>query len=140
MNRLLYAIMMILIVLPLAGCASSTPVPTFTPLPTSTSTPLPTATPEPTPSVSAETIEEIDQFLTKMNKDQHKFNGIALVAKDGKVLLHKAYGMADQKNNIPLQVDTLMPTLVFELEATSILLLEELWPAEQEKLMFCRGC
>lgn len=122
MNKFLYALLITAIVLPLSGCTGPTPQPTVAVLPTATPLPEPTAILEPTPTPQVDPIQQIDQLLTDMNAKK-QFNGIALIAKDGEVLLHNAYGMADYDKNIPLEKDAPMPLLTFDLEAASILLL-----------------
>jgi CubicO group peptidase (beta-lactamase class C family) len=50
-------------------------------------------------------IKEIDKFLQD-SVPSHSFNGCVLIARNGKILLNKAYGMADFKNKIKNTTDT----------------------------------
>ena len=38
--------------------------------------------------------------------ERNEFSGVVLVAKDGKILFHKAYGMASKNFKVPIQLDT----------------------------------
>jgi hypothetical protein len=38
----------------------------------------------------------------------HGYAGVVLVARDGKVVFHKAYGMANREKNIPMRPDTIL--------------------------------
>ena len=49
--------------------------------------------------------QELDTYLTGLQKERN-FHGSVLVAKDGKVLLEKGYGMADVENEIKNNKDT----------------------------------
>lgn len=138
MKKIYFSILPLVFLAVLAACTSSstTPLPALPepkststePMPTSTEpmlTQLPTEPSQPATIVSPDTIADIDQFLEKMNKEQHLFNGIALVAKQGEILLLKAYGMADPSKGKSLQVDTPMPIGSFAGVRTATLLLEE---------------
>lgn len=50
-------------------------------------------------------VQDVDGKLTQLTADD-KFSGAALIAKDGKVLWEKAYGMADREAKIPNTVNT----------------------------------
>jgi CubicO group peptidase (beta-lactamase class C family) len=49
--------------------------------------------------------QKLDEYLTA-SQQVYQFSGTALVAKDGKVILAKGYGMADREKSIPNTVDT----------------------------------
>jgi CubicO group peptidase (beta-lactamase class C family) len=56
--------------------------------------------------LSAQGLEQkLDEYLTAAQQ-VYQFSGTALVAKDGKVILAKGYGMADREKAIPNTVDT----------------------------------
>jgi CubicO group peptidase (beta-lactamase class C family) len=57
------------------------------------------------PVAAATTAEKIDALLTAYNK-QRFFNGSALVAENGKVILRKGYGLANMEWQIPNTPDT----------------------------------
>jgi CubicO group peptidase (beta-lactamase class C family) len=50
----------------------------------------------------------VDQYLTRMTA--FGFSGSVLIAKDHRILTHKAYGMADRANKVPNTTDTLFDT------------------------------
>jgi CubicO group peptidase (beta-lactamase class C family) len=50
-------------------------------------------------------VRELEAFLDKEVADD-RFSGAALVAKDGKPIFQKAYGLANQKTNVPNRTDT----------------------------------
>jgi hypothetical protein len=56
--------------------------------------------------VPAEThlAEQIDQFLTRAVDSG--FNGSVLIAKEGRIILHKGYGWADQRKAAPVTTTT----------------------------------
>jgi CubicO group peptidase (beta-lactamase class C family) len=49
--------------------------------------------------------QKLDEYLTA-SQQVYQFSGAALVAKDGKVVLAKGYGMADRERSIPNWVET----------------------------------
>jgi CubicO group peptidase (beta-lactamase class C family) len=51
------------------------------------------------------TAVNLDTYMTELQKEQN-FHGSVLVAKDGKILLEKGYGMADIENKIKNSKDT----------------------------------
>jgi CubicO group peptidase (beta-lactamase class C family) len=55
------------------------------------------------PQVTWDTIEARMQW-----EAGHGFSGVVLVARDGKIAFHKAYGMADRKKQIPMRTDTIL--------------------------------
>ncbi len=55
-----------------------------------------------TPQNSA---RQIDAYLTNLEKS-NEFSGAVLVARDGKVLISKGYGLADSENQIPITPQT----------------------------------
>ncbi|MBI4674729.1 MAG: beta-lactamase family protein [Chloroflexi bacterium] len=72
----------------LVGCANSTPIPTII----STSNPKPTA--------NSQLAQALERNLVRQTSRNH-FSGVALVARNGEIALHQAYGMADAQNKIP---------------------------------------
>jgi CubicO group peptidase (beta-lactamase class C family) len=51
------------------------------------------------------TFEELHTYL-EAQTDENLFSGVVLVAHDGQVLFHKAYGMANKRYHAPNQLDT----------------------------------
>ena len=49
--------------------------------------------------------KELDAYLTQSAKND-LFSGVVLVAKEGKTIFKKAYGMADRELNIPNTLNT----------------------------------
>ena len=107
----------ILFALVVSGCAPAKSVPT----PTSTPTISPTATATP-PAV----IIGIDTMLDNLAQ-QSLFTGAVLIAKQGKVLLSKGYGLADRAQNIPNTPQTRfrLGSLTKQFTAMAILILEK---------------
>lgn len=71
-------------------------------------------------------IKAIDSYL-KESADGYGFSGSVLIAKNGKILLNKAYGMANYKNKIKNTTDTrfLIASLTKAFTATAIMQLAE---------------
>ncbi|MBI4546916.1 MAG: beta-lactamase family protein [Ignavibacteriae bacterium] len=57
------------------------------------------------PMTEKEAIKAIKQFLEDKSK-KDEFSGIVLVAKDGKAIFKKAFGMASKEFNVPNRIDT----------------------------------
>lgn len=76
--------------------------------------------------VDAERIQQIDQLLTASYKSTDP-GAVILIAKDGKPLLRKAYGMADVEKGVALKVEDVfrIGSVTKSFTATAILLLEE---------------
>ncbi len=55
--------------------------------------------------VDAKKFQELDQWI-QAKADQHQFSGVVLIAKDFKPLLHKAYGMASKRYQVPNTTET----------------------------------
>jgi len=74
--------------------------------------------------VSGETGQKLDEYLTRLSR--FGFSGAALVAKDGKVVLQKAYGYADQSRKMPNTNQTAfdIASLTKQFTAAAILKLE----------------
>lgn len=91
-------------------------------------TPIPTRLPRETPVglPDNELAQRVDDYLTRRADDQD-FSGAALVARNGTILLKKAFGQADTKNNLPNTVDTRfqIASVSKTLTATAIMLLVE---------------
>ncbi len=68
---------------------------------------------------------KIDNYLSE--GVANGFSGSVLVAKEGRIILHKGYGMANKENNIPYQVNTVstIGSVTKQFTATAILKLEE---------------
>lgn len=82
---------LIIIILPFLGCVSPAPVsPSSTPA-------TPTSAFDPS---QTQLSVEIDEYMTAL-VEQNQFSGSLLVAKDGKVLLSKGYGMANWEWQAP---------------------------------------
>lgn len=69
---------------------------------------------------------QLDKYLISANK-AYKLNGSVLVAQNGRVLLHKAYGLADVTTEMPNDTLTRFPILSItkSLTATAILRLQD---------------
>lgn len=70
--------------------------------------------------------QKLDEYLRSANQFDH-FNGVALVAQRGTVLLHKAYGLSNVAARTPNDAATRFPILSITktVTATLILLLQE---------------
>ena len=90
-------LVMLAIVLLVSSCAVPTQVPPTTP---PTATTLPTAAPTPTQTAEAKLVSQIDDYLTAL-VEQERFMGSILVAREGKVLISKGYGMANLELDVP---------------------------------------
>jgi CubicO group peptidase (beta-lactamase class C family) len=55
--------------------------------------------------VSPQTVKQIDEFFTELHRIE-QFNGVALVAKDGKPVYHKAFGQANVEWSVPNAKDS----------------------------------
>lgn len=69
---------------------------------------------------------QIDAYLSNLAKSEG-FSGQVLVAKDGKVIFTKAYGMANREHDVPNTMDTRFPTadITEGVTAASILMLQD---------------
>lgn len=69
---------------------------------------------------------QIDAYLTQLMKSE-SFSGQALVAKDGKVIFEKAYGMANREHDMPNTMDTRFATgdITTGVTAAAILMLQD---------------
>ncbi len=72
------------------------------------------------------TTEKLDEYLTAVSK-LNKFNGVAFVAKDGKILLQKGYGWRDAKNHVAHDGHSIFQigSITKQFTATIILYLQE---------------
>jgi len=66
---------------------------------------MPPKTGKPDQLSVSEFVRELDAYL-ESNTEKDIFSGVVLVAREGKPIFKKAYGMADRERNIPNQVDT----------------------------------
>ncbi|MGB8190349.1 MAG: serine hydrolase [Chitinophagaceae bacterium] len=80
-----------------------------------------------TGSVSAQELSaKLEEYMQARVK-QNKFNGVVLVAKDGKVLLHKGYGWRDAQKRIPHDEQSIFQigSITKQFTATIVLYLQE---------------
>jgi CubicO group peptidase (beta-lactamase class C family) len=127
--------------LALAGCGQAAPAnaptaapantPTAVPAATPTATPAntPTAAPSPTTALSSDAaagLSRVEPYLDKLGK-LGAFTGAALLAQDGKIVLSKAWGMADREKAIPNTPQTIFRVGDFTMQftAAAVLLLEQ---------------
>lgn len=75
-------------------------------------------------TVKGEVGAKLDELLTRYA--MYGFSGAVLVAKDGKIILHRGYGLAKRESNTPNRVDTLFAigSLTKQFTAAAILQLE----------------
>ena len=69
------------------------------------------------------TAEKLDEYLTSAHR-AYGFNGTALVAHKGKILLHKAYGVRNAVTKAPNDTSTRFPILSITKSFTSTLILK----------------
>src|SRR5258706_233464 len=88
------------------------------------------AAPPPVPAAVATTASpspalKIEELMSRL--ERLGFSGALLVAKDGKVLVHKAYGYRDPRAGLPWTLDTVAPvgSITKQSPAAAILALEE---------------
>ncbi len=76
----------------------------------------------PPPTIDGPLGPKLDRYLTESG-----FEGVALVAKDGKVVLLKGYGIADREKNEPYATDTIVSigSITKQFTAAAILKLEQ---------------
>ena len=88
---------------------TATPVPTPTPEPTPTpaptATPVPTPTEVPTPATEAEAM--FDRLIPELMNHWDVPGGALAIAKDGRLVMARGYGLADIDQEEPVQADTL---------------------------------
>jgi len=77
------------------------------------------------PAVKSATGAKIDDFMSRL--ERLGFSGALIVAKDGDVIVHKAYGYRDPGAKTPYTLDTLAPvgSITKQFTAAAILALEE---------------
>jgi len=75
-------------------------------------------------TVSGPVGEKLDAYLTRL--EGYGFAGSILVAKDGRILLHKGYGLADREKGIPFTPETAFDigSITKQFTAAAILALE----------------
>jgi CubicO group peptidase (beta-lactamase class C family) len=66
---------------------------------------MPPKTAKPDQLSVSEFVQELDAYL-ETNTEKDIFSGVVLVAREGKPVFKKAYGMADRERNIPNQLNT----------------------------------
>ncbi len=66
--------------------------------------------------------EKVDEYIMSATRMDH-FNGVALVAQNGKILLHKAYGFRKAESKAPTDTATRFPILSMTKSVTSTLIL-----------------
>lgn len=76
----------------------------------------------PPPTIDGTLGPKLDRYLTESG-----FEGVALVAKDGKLVLLKGYGVADRESNEPYATDTIVSvgSITKQFTAAAILKLEQ---------------
>ena len=124
-------------VLALAGCGQAAPAsaptavpadtPTAVPADTPTAVPTPTAAPAAVPTLDVDAgLKRVETFLDNAYK-VHLFTGAVLLARDGKIIFSKAWGMADREKNIPNTPQTIFRVgeNTKQFTAAAILLLEQ---------------
>lgn len=86
----------------------------------------PTSPPPATPRPAADIAAEIDVFLNKLAKNG-LFSGNVLVARNGEIIFHKAYGLADRDKQRPITNQTrfYLASLTKQFTAAAIMLLEQ---------------
>jgi CubicO group peptidase (beta-lactamase class C family) len=88
-----------------------------------------TATPITPPSPSQGIVSQVDNLLTTEAQDKvsYRFSGSVLIARGGKVLFSKGYGMADWQNQMPNTPHTKfhVASLTKQFTAMAILILQE---------------
>src|ERR671918_459118 len=74
--------------------------------------------------VSGPVGEKVDAYLTRL--EGFGFAGSLLVAKDGQILLHKGYGLADREKGVPFTPETVFDigSITKQFTAAAILRLE----------------
>jgi CubicO group peptidase (beta-lactamase class C family) len=75
------------------------------------------------PAAAVNKGREIDKLLGKYN-EYHKFNGAALVAEGGRVILKKGYGYADMEWKVPNKPDTKFRIGSLTKQFTAVLILQ----------------
>jgi CubicO group peptidase (beta-lactamase class C family) len=75
----------------------------------------------PDATATLDVASKLDRYLGESG-----FTGLALVAKDGKILLERAYGLADREHHVPLAIDALVSigSITKQFTAAAILRLE----------------
>jgi CubicO group peptidase (beta-lactamase class C family) len=73
--------------------------------PTDSAKPAPSASPVAKKMTEAEMVSSLASYLDDLAK-QDKFSGVVLIAKDGKPVFEKAYGLANKSKNIPINKET----------------------------------
>lgn len=70
--------------------------------------------------------DKLDEYMTASTK-AGKFNGVVLVAKDGKILLHKGYGWRDVEKQVPHDENSIFQigSITKQFTATIVLYLQE---------------
>ena len=95
------------------------------------SPPLKEATPE-LAGMSSERLKRIEDMLTQAVKDENIPGATAIIVKDGKIVFHKAFGMADVPGKVPMKPDNIfrIASMSKAVTATAVMML---W--EQGKIM-----
>ena len=105
---------------------TATPVPTPTPEPTPTlvptATPAPTATEVPTPTTEAEAV--FDRLIPELMNHWDVPGGALAIAKDGRLVMARGYGLADIDQKEPVQADTLFRIASISKPITAVAILQ----------------
>lgn len=120
-TRLSLFFAILLIVLLVSACGSKTSA-----SPSATAPTMPTVAPTPTLSAEAQLALQIDKTLTAL-AEQGRFSGSVLVARDGKVLVSKGYGLANMELGVPNTPQTKfrLASLTKQFTAMAILQLQQ---------------
>ncbi len=113
----------------LMGCGpGATPASTQAPTlaPTQTPTSAPTQEPTPSPAPPDPLAVSVDTYLGDLAKSNN-FSGAVLVAKEGKIILSKAYGLANFEQKKPFTTQISFPIFFMsgQFTATAILMLQQ---------------
>jgi CubicO group peptidase (beta-lactamase class C family) len=123
------AIALLIGALALAGCGQAAPAsaPTAAPANTPTAVPTPTAAPTAASTFDVDAgLKRVEAFLDNAYQS-HLFTGVVLLARDGKIIFDKAWGMAEREKAVPNTPQTIFRVgeNTKQFTAAAILLLEQ---------------
>ena len=99
-------------------------VPIPTPLPTATPTPTPTATPTPIPPPTPNAEEVFGRLIPDLMEKWKIPGGAIAIVKDGRLVLAEGYGLADVKNEEPVQPNSLFRIASISKPITAVAILQ----------------